>query len=630
MKVSGLIEAILIGTAASNCFCVQLPVETFFRNFQYSAVQISPDGTCVAVLAPVENRIGLAIVDFQTKKANWAFSDSTADVEWFEWATTNRLVFGLGKDGYVSPGLLAVNKDGTQPVTLVRVGDGRTLLLDVLPDSTNEILVTSIVGVSHPPDSLWLFPDVDRMNLFSGKMVRQMKNPGKAFGWVADHKGVVRIALIKEETSFRILHRSEPSAQWETLTEFKWNEDGFVPEAFESDNRTLLVTAVGDGDTDALYTYDVAAKHLKRLAFRNAEADVERLIFSGRKRELIGVSYEGERPAIYWFSPHFRALQASVDLALTNTVNLLINTSRDGTKAVFLATSDRTPGTYYLVDTGSMKLRKLCDAADWIKPEEMCRMKPIEYTARDGLKIHGYLTLPLDCAGTNLPMVVNPHGGPALRDTWGFDPAVQFLANRGYAVLRVNFRGSTGYGRSFREAGYRQWGLKQQDDITDGVKWAIAQGIADPRRIAIIGASYGGFAALTGLEKTPELYRCGVSYAGVTDVVRTVDPSAPTLTMLKLFLAETVGDLKKDKKELKEISPISQVDKIQAPVFLAYGELDPKVPIATARTLAKALKQRGKLYDFLVKKDEGHGFHKEANKIEFWKKVDEFLSANMN
>ncbi len=608
----------------------ELPVETFFRNYQYTQAQISPDGTCIGVLAPVENRVGLAIVDLEKGKASWAYSDRTADVEWFEWANTNRLVFGLGKDGYGEPGLLAVNKDSTKPVTLVRVGDYRTRLLKVLPDSPDEILVTSVLNVTHSPDTLLLFPNVERMNLFTGKMTTVIKNPGKVFAWLPDHDGIVRIATAKEETKFKILYRAGENAPWDVLTEFGCNEDGFVPEGFEADNRTLLVKSVGDGDTEALYTYDITAKKFRELAFRHAEADLGSVIFSRRRHELLGVSYQTDRPEIYWFSPQYRSLQASVDRVLTNTVNRLMNTTRDGAKAVFLASNDRTPGIYYLVDSSSGRIKELSDVAEWINPAEMSEMKPIEYRARDGLKIHGYLTLPLGCHGTNLPMVVNPHGGPNLRDTWCFDQGVQFLANRGYAVLRINFRGSTGYGKAFLEAGFKQWGLKQQDDITDGVNWAIAQGIADPKRIAIFGASYGGFAALTGLEKTPDLYRCGISYAGVTDVLRTIDRSAPTLTMLKLFFAERVGDPKKDKDQLKESSPVNHVDKIQVPVFLAYGELDPKVPIATGRALAKELRKRGKLYDLMVKEDEGHGFVRQANQIDFWKKVDEFLKANLN
>jgi dipeptidyl aminopeptidase/acylaminoacyl peptidase len=607
----------------------ELPAETFFRHFQYTSAEISPDGTCIGVLAPVEQRVGLAIVDLQQGAAHWAFSDRTADVRWFRWANTNRLVFGLGDHGHSSAGLLAVNKDGSKPVTLVHVGDHRTWLHKVLLDSPDEILVCSVLNAVHSPDSLLLYPDVERMNLFTGRMTSVMKNPGKVFSWVSDHDGVVRVAIAKEEARFKILYRETANSRWDTLADFAWNEDGFVPEDFEADNRTLIVRARGDGETEALYTYDTAARKLRDLAFRHAEVDIASPIFS-RKNNLLGVRYYTERPEVYWFNPHYRALQEGVDRALTNTVNRLINTSRDGSKAIFLASNDRTPGVFYLVDTASGKIKKLSDVAEWIHPEEMCEMRPIQYKARDGLTIHGYLTLPLGSSGKNLPMVVNPHGGPTLRDVWGFDSEVQFLANRGYAVLRVNFRGSAGYGKKFLEAGFKQWGLKQQDDITDGVKWAIDQGIADPKRIAIFGASYGGFAALTGLEKTPELYRCGISYAGVTDVLRTLDSSAPSLTVVKLFLAETIGDLKKDKDQLKESAPLAHVDQIQAPVMLAYGTLDPKVPIATARSMAKQLQKRGKLYTFMEKEDEGHGFIKEANRIEFWKKVDEFLKANLN
>jgi dipeptidyl aminopeptidase/acylaminoacyl peptidase len=259
----------------------------------------------------------------------------------------------------------------------------------------------------------------------------------------------------------------------------------------------------------------------------------------------------------------------------------------------------------------------------------MAEMKPIQYKARDGLTIHGYLTVPKGSSGKNLPLIVNPHGGPELRDNWVFDPEVQFLANRGYAVLRVNFRGSTGYGKSFVKAGFKEWGRKQQDDITDGVKWAIAQGIADPKRICIFGASYGGFAALTGLEQTPELYRCGISYAGVIDVQRNFKSIERNLKIVQAALADMLGEAKTDASYWKEISPINHVDKIQVPVFLAYSEYDPKIPIATARDLAKALKKRGKLYDFMVKDNEAHGFHQEVNRIEFYKKVDQFLKANL-
>jgi len=529
----------------------ELPVETFFRHYDYTEAWLSPDGACVGVLAPFRNQMELAIVDLEKNKASWAYT--ALGVSWFRWASTNRLIFGSDIGPFSV--MLAANKDGSQCVTLPQSLVGQTRLLATLPESPNEVLVNSFAHSAHLYDTLLLFPNVERMNLFTGASSIVVKNPGKVFQWIADHQGVVRAGIAKEEKTFKVLYRADANAAWQTIAEFKWNEDGFVPECFESDNRTLLVRATGDGDTEGLYSYDLTNRKFKDLAFRHAEVDLGNLIFAKTQHRLMGVSYQAERPEVMWFDPSYRKIQVSVDHALTNTFNQLINTSLDGTRALFLARNDRTPGTYYLVDMASSKLRKLFNVADWIHPDQMAEMKPIEYQARDGLTIHGYLTLPRDRPGKNLPMVVNPHGGPLVRDTWGFDPEVQFLANRGYAVLQMNFRGSAGYGKAFREADYKQWGLKQQDDITHGVKWTIAQGIADPRRVAIYGASYGGFAALTGLEKTPELYRCGISMAGVTDVVRTIDRSKPTLTMLKLFLAETVGGPEKGQRPTQRKFP---------------------------------------------------------------------------
>jgi len=419
MSRSGL--ASLLAFVSASLAARELPVETFFRNYQHAEARISPDGTCIGVLAPVENRVGLAIVDLQKSTANWAFSDRTADVEWFEWANTNRLVFGLGDDGYLRSGLLAVNKDSSRPVTLVFVGDYRTSLLATLPDSPNEVLVNSLVHSTPPPDTLLRFPNVERMNLFTGGTSTVVRNPGKVFRWITDHHGVVRIGIAKEETSFKILYRDQANVPWVVLATFNWNDDAsFNPEGFESDDRTLLVKATGDGDTEALYTYDLTAKKFKDLAFRHAEVDLGHLIFS-QKHALLGVTCQAERPEIYWFEPRYREMQARIDNTLTNTVNLLVNTGHNGTKALFKAMSDRTPGTYYLMDTESLKLQKLFDVADWIDPEGMAEMKPIEYKARDGLRIHGYLTVPKGCSGKHLPMIVNPHGGPTTRDTWGFD-----------------------------------------------------------------------------------------------------------------------------------------------------------------------------------------------------------------
>jgi dipeptidyl aminopeptidase/acylaminoacyl peptidase len=387
----------------------------------------------------------------------------------------------------------------------------------------------------------------------------------------------------------------------------------------------------GAEDTAGIYAYDTEKKAIKELLFGHKEVDAQGLLLDRQTKKLVGVRFETDRPVVYWVDPNYAKQQAAVDHALPGTINSRVDSSRDGSKVIFLAFSDRAPGTYYLLHTSSNKLEKLFDASGRIKAEQMSEMKPVQYRSRDGLAIHGYLTLPLGSSGKNLPLIVDPHGGPWVRDSWTFDPEVQFFANRGYAVLQMNFRGSSGYGKSFLRAGYRQWGRKMQDDITDGVKWAIEQGIADPKRIAIYGSSYGGYAALVGLEFTPDLYQCGVCYAGVADIAHFIKSRAEKIGLetARLFASEAVGDLKTDKAQLRDVSPQNHVNKIQVPVLLAYGELDPRTPISEGRNLARELKKQGKKFEMIVKADEGHGFHKEENKIDFYRKVDEFLKENL-
>jgi dipeptidyl aminopeptidase/acylaminoacyl peptidase len=634
---------------ASASLAAELPVETFFRNYQYNEARLSPDGNYLGVLAPDSNRVGLAVIDLKNHDAKWAFADRLADVHSFFWITTNRLAFRLSHDGYAEAGLMAVDRNGDRSTRLIgatgiRANLGRRLAVDWgthflsrLPGSTNEFLVTSLENTKQADsETLLRFANVYRMNFFTGKITLEVKNPGHVISWILDDHGTVRAAVALYLTRLHVLYRDSASAPWEKIADYNYDEYGISPIGVAADNHTLFVEWHGEEDHTAIYRFDPKAKKVLDLGFRHPEVDIDGPILS-ETHQLLGVTCQAERPEVFWFEPNRSRWQQAVDKALTNTVNRLVDASRDGVKAIFLAANDRTPGAYYMMDTKSMRLEKLFELAEWIHPEEMAEMKPIQYKARDGLTIHGYLTLPKGSSGKNLPMIVNPHGGPRARDVWGFDEEVQFLANRGYAVLRVNFRGSTGYGKSFLKAGNGEWGLKQQDDITDGVKWVIEQGIADPKRICIYGASYGGFAALTGLEKTPELYRCGISYAGVIDIETTLrvhldwamlNP-VQRLRLEEATLVELLGEKKDQRAHWKEISPIAHLDQIQVPVLLAYSEYDHRIPIATARDLAKELKKRGKLYDFLVKDNEDHGFQQEVNKIALWKKVDEFLKSTM-
>ena len=259
----------------------------------------------------------------------------------------------------------------------------------------------------------------------------------------------------------------------------------------------------------------------------------------------------------------------------------------------------------------------------------MAEMKPITYAARDGLTIHGYLTLPVGAEAKNLPVVVNPHGGPWARDRWGFNPEVQFLANRGYAVLQTNFRGSTGYGRAFWEASFRQWGLRMQDDITDGVNYLIEQGIADPEHVAIYGGSYGGYATLAGLAFTPDLYACGVDYVGVSNLFTFLQTIPPYWKPMLEMMYEMVGNPEELKEQFEQTSPALQADKIKAPLLIAQGAKDPRVNVAESDQIVEALRQRGVEVAYLVKENEGHGFHNEENRFEFYEAMEQFLAEHL-
>ena len=291
--------------------------------------------------------------------------------------------------------------------------------------------------------------------------------------------------------------------------------------------------------------------------------------------------------------------------------------------------SDRSMGAYYYYDTTTGQLEKIVEVSPWLDEADMSPMKPIQYTSRDGLTIHGYLTLPKGSDSHRLPVVVNPHGGPWVRDSWGYNPEVQLLASHGYAVLQVNYRGSTGYGRAFWQKGFKQWGRAMQDDITDGVRWLVAEGIADPARIAIYGASYGGYATLAGITFTPELYACAIDYVGVSNLFTFMETIPPYWKPYLEMLYEMVGHPQQDEELLRASSPVFHIDKIQAPLFVVQGANDPRVNIDESDQIVRSLRSRGIDVPYLVKYNEGHGFANEENRFEFYKAMLGFLEKHL-
>jgi dipeptidyl aminopeptidase/acylaminoacyl peptidase len=346
-------------------------------------------------------------------------------------------------------------------------------------------------------------------------------------------------------------------------------------------------------------------------------------------KTLVAFQYQSELPqwiVVKQDAPE-AAMLASLQEAFPGEAVRITSTTWDGSKAVVYVYSDTDPGQYYLYDIKAQKVEFMFAERPDIKPEDMAEMKPVTFKARDGLVVHGYLTLPKG-AQKNLPLIIHPHGGPfGIRDEWGFDPEVQFFAYHGYAVLQVEYRGSGGYGRAFQQAGYRQWGGKMQDDLTDATHWAIDQGIADPKRICISGASYGGYASLEGVVKEPDLYRCAVGYAGVYDLVMMRHEAGYVVgQLLAPFMHTTLGD---DEDVLRQYSPYLHVDKIKAALFLAHGGADHTVDIDHADELRDALDKIHKPYEWVYYRNEGHGFYTLDHKVDVYTRMLAFFGKNI-
>ena len=609
-----------------------IPLEDFFRDFTFDEIEVSPDGSKVAALSKWKEHLNLYVIDLKTKRPIQLTGLTTQDVIGVRWVGNNRLVFTGRDDGYGTGGLFAIDADGRNSTALaasieqqVRAGSRAprlTEFLDYFGDSADEILVTS-------NERREFDPDVYRMNVRTGVKRIVAHNPGDIRTWVADNRGAVRAGFGERGREQFLIYRDSAGSEWREVKRWDFLKGGMLPLAFDQANRLLYVRSVFGRNTAAICLFDPATGEIVKELFANDTYDADHVILSRVDKSLLGFFYDGEKPQIVWTDDRMKNLQRLVDQELPDTWNVFSSHSLDNTWVVVSAATDRNPGTFYLLNTKELAMEKLVSRADWIKPSRMAEMKPISYRARDGSTIHGYLTLPPGKEPHGLPLIVNPHGGPWVRDSWGFRPEVQFLANRGYAVLQMNFRGSTGYGGKWLEAGYGQWGLAMQDDITDGVKWAINQGIADPKRIAIYGASYGGYATMAGLAFTPELYRCGINYVGVTDIELLLKTIPKGWEFVRAQLEVTTGNARKDRERLEATSPLLHADRIRAPVFFAYGELDDRVDMKHATRLASQLRKNHVPVEWMVRSDEGHGFRHWKNTVDLYRTMEKFLADHL-
>lgn len=498
-------------------------------------------------------------------------------------------------------------------------------ILYVFPDGRN-ILVTNMRHDLGRHESQ--FPEIVKLDTRTGIGQTYLKNPGNVRRWCADIKGQVRVGIAYDNGRESILYRDTAKDEWRTVANFE-SELEVTPISFAADGTHVYATAITKGGTEGLYKYDPGKGELGEEIWADPTYDLDGFVREPETRRLLGVRYIAEEKRTKWVDTKMAALQDSVNATLPNCVNQLKSFSKDGKKMLVDSYSDRQPSIAYLYDIEKKELRELGKSRSWIDPEKMAAMHPISYEARDGVRIHAYLTVPVSKQPKNLPLVVLPHGGPWVRDEWEFDPLVQMLANRGYAVLQMNFRGSSGYGSKFEKDGRHEVGGKIQEDIEDGTRWAIAKKIADPKRIAIVGGSFGGYSALYALGKSPELYCCGISIAGVSDWLGLYKEIDSELDVARDHWRKLFGDPEKEEEKLKRISPLYFADQIKAPVLIIQGERDWIVPPRQAKKMISALERAGNRPESLFISDEAHGFRKEKSRIAEFKAIEAFLAKHL-
>lgn len=598
-----------------------IPMRDFFRNPEKIGFSLSPNGEYWAFLQPWENRLNIHVQKIGEEKITRVTDATERDITGYLWASNNRIVYAQDQAGDENFKLYAVDIDGSARKALTPFEEVKVGLVDDLKNNPDEMLMAM-----NKRDKR--FFDVYRININNGDMEMLAENPGNIVGWLTDHEGKLRVATTSDGVNTSILYREQETEPFRVIITTSFKET-IAPLFFTYDNKYLYVSSNIGRDKQAIFKYDVDnAKFLEEI-YEHPEVDVSILLKSDKREKITGVAYHTDKRFYHFFDQEREELQKNLEKRLPGYEVVITDMSRDETKVIARTYSDKSMGAYYFYNLSNDDFRKLVEVSPWLEEKYMADMQPIKYISRDGLTIHGYLTLPKGLTPNDLPVVINPHGGPWYRDYWGYNPEVQFLVNRGYAVLQMNFRGSTGYGRKFWEIGFKKWGKEMQDDITDGVKWLIEEGIADPKRVGIYGGSYGGYATLAGLAFTPDLYACGVDYVGVSNILSWFKAIPPYWEPLREMFYEMVGDPEKDKELLEAASPVFHVDKIMAPLFIAQGANDPRVPKAESDQMVEALKARGIEVPYMVKDNEGHGFANEENRFDFYRAMEEFLGKHL-
>lgn len=608
-----------------------IPSAEFARHPFFTRPHLSPDGQRLLARFSIKGKEALGVHNFEGAPIKLIGLPPKQNLQWYRWAGNNRVLLSVAKtipwfdDEAVMTRLIVY--DLTTETFLPLGPKGQGLEGDDLlyVDPSGDWVLLSF------QKSIYDYPSVSRVALADNKINEVVAARADVWEWFADDVGNVRIGIGFDANSWSTIYRSNGTDKFRRLPKVRYDDEDGAMDVIRVVSGTDEGFVLNNKATGryAVYKFNFATKQLGELVYESPTNDIDSFETSDDGRSVRNVRFVDERNRIVWFDEKLKKHQTDLDTAIKQNENFIVSSSKDYETMLIWTGSSRSPGAYYLYRTATGAMNRIARVNEALKPSELAPKTYVTYKARDGLEIHGYLTLPVGRTAKALPLVIMPHGGPyGVRDDADFDAEVQFLANRGYAVLQPNFRGSGGYGKSFYEKGEGQWGRTMQDDLDDGMDWLAKQGTIDPKRVCLVGASYGGYAALWGATRNPERYRCAASFAGISDMKRMLKYDVNVLISRRYrkdWRTKVQGD---DKFDLRTVSPLYFADKLQVPVLIAHGEDDQNVPVKQSKLYADALAKAKKPFELKLYADEGHGFSTEVNFQDWLDRLEAFLAKH--
>jgi dipeptidyl aminopeptidase/acylaminoacyl peptidase len=600
-----------------------IPVNDFFKSQERMTYRISPDGKNISYLMLDGKDQNLYLEDVNTGRTAQITNIEGKKINFYFWVNSNELIYYREIDPVLRRSdIFIINKDGSNERQLTNNEKSRVRVLE------DQLIDDKYLLVSSNKRDSTVF-DVFRLNVRNGTMEMAARNPGNITNWITDVDGKLRLATSSDGVNETLLYRSTENENFRPIMTNNFKTT-LRPIAFAPERQNIIY-AVSDVNRDksALVELDCTTGKELKVLYGNDSVNVTDAQYSRKNRKMSFVVYETWKKEKYFLDDSTMMLYKDLDKLLPNTESRIIDRDKAENTFIVRTFTDRNPGSIYLYFNETGKLKKLSDLNSAIREEEMSPMQAISYTTRDSLIIHGYLTLPLNKSKEKLPVVVLPHDGPGSRNTWGYNPEVQFLANRGYAVLQVNYRGSAGYGKAFTASGFKQWGCKIQNDITDGVNWLIAKKIADPKRIAIYGTGFGGNIALNALYAKDHNYVCAASNSGVINLFTYLKSIPPFMKPNLQMYYEVIGNPLTDVEPMRQSSPLFQVDKINKPVFISQNIKDPNINSGETLQFVKNLQKKNIPVTYL-ESDGDFFFGKNVEQRQkLYTSLEQFLEVNL-